>query len=356
MNKRKSTINLRLFHAKKIRKRKRANKKQKRINLTRNSRRKIKYKRERPLYKKQYLQESSVTFVLPERFSLLTYPNDVIKFINKVDRSIKRKRVRLIKFELAYIKYIDIGGICLLLSKLNELSRRNIRAWGTMPLNKECNDYIRNSGFLDRMRDMKTGSKFNKNGDNLLVNRGFEKTDNTTLGESIRKTVKFLTGEEDTYKPIYTISQEICANSVEHANDNSQKKNWLSSISFEGNDVIFTMTDIGEGTFSTIERKFLDKVADVNKNKSMVLLNAFLGKYQSRTGDVNRNKGLPKIYETSKNNYITNLKVITNNVFLDFDNIEDVETDSNLKENFNGTFYYWRLNKECIERWKTRLN
>ena len=49
--------------------------------------------------------------------------------------------------------------------------------------------------------------------------------------------------------------------------------------------------------------------------------------------------------------FIENLVVITNNVFLDFTN---KEKSKELKTKFNGTFYYWELTKNCIDTWKNR--
>ena len=58
------------------------------------------------------------------------------------------------------------------------------------------------------------------------------------------------------------------------------------------------------------------------------------------------------IYKVSSEKYIKNLIVVTNNVFLDFDNPEKSKM---LRNTFKGTFYYWILNKECIEKWEKRL-
>jgi len=82
------------------------------------------------------------------------------------------------------------------------------------------------------------------------------------------------------------------------------------------------------------------------------LVNAFEKQYESRTQDPNRNKGLPKIYKVSSEKYIKNLIVVTNNVLLNFD---EPEKSKILKNTFKGTFYYWILNKECIEKWEKRF-
>lgn len=81
------------------------------------------------------------------------------------------------------------------------------------------------------------------------------------------------------------------------------------------------------------------------------LVGAFDKKYQSSTFDENRNKGLPRIKEANKYDYIDSLRVVTNNVFLDFENDEN---NLLLKNKFRGTFYYWELTKIAIEKWRNR--
>lgn len=56
------------------------------------------------------------------------------------------------------------------------------------------------------------------------MNRGFDKTDNAATAKEIRKAVEHITGKQGYFKPIYSIAQEICANSVEHANEKIYKK------------------------------------------------------------------------------------------------------------------------------------
>lgn len=346
------SVRLRLWHLYNVRRRRRAVSKARLIRIQRNKRKKHKYRRERNNF--IYNSHDNRTLFAPAQFSLLEYPDEVIGFINKIEALCSgRQKVKSVKFELREITHIDIGAICLLLSKLNELSRKKINNWGTFPKNKECRKFIEESGFLDRMRDLSSGISFSRSNENLILNRGFNKTDNAATAKEIRKAVCHLTGVMQNYKPIYSIAQEICANSVEHANEKEYKKNWLFTTSYLPNMVVFTMTDIGEGILKTLRRKFVKQIQEsFFYNAVDVLVNAFEKQYESRTKDPNRNKGLPKIYKTASENYIKNLIVVTNNVLLDFDNPHKSKI---LKNTFKGTFYYWTLNKECIEKWKNRF-
>ena len=109
---------------------------------------------------------------------------------------------------------------------------------------------------------------------------------------------------------------------------------------------------MGNGILTTLNRKFMHKIAERLSNTNQnyrVLYSAFEKKYGSSTGDNNRNRGLPLILKRFEQEYISELKVITNNVFLDFENINN---SKELKTELKGTFYHWTLTKENILKWK----
>ncbi len=346
-----SKIKVRLRANKLERKRRRSNRKKRDLNILRSVR--VKYPSEEKNSNQRYYKPPSkvVVSALPS-FSLLENTNNVLLFIKSIDKIKKQRKFKIIEFDISQVNIIDIGAVGLMLSKINELSKLNIKVIGNLPEDSVCNELIYNSGFLNHMRDLKGRSfKLRQENSNLMVNRGFDKTSNALIGSVVRKSVGHLTGIESSYRPLYSIIQEMCANSVEHAN--IQNKNWLFSVWYKNEDeVCFTMTDIGSGVLKTINRKFSQIIKESMLIDNVQILNrAFDKKYQSITGDINRNKGLPKIKNAAVNNYIKNLKVITNDVILDFSS----ETNSKeIKQNFNGTFYYWELDKKCIEKWKSR--
>ena len=110
------------------------------------------------------------------------------------------------------------------------------------------------------------------------------------------------------------------------------------------------MTDIGFGILHTLNRRFgtLIKEKLQLKKDTQILERAFERRYGSKTGESNRNRGLPLIKDRFEKNFIKDLKVITNNVFLDF-------TDNNktriLSKNLPGTFYTWNIDINCLKKW-----
>jgi len=63
---------------------------------------------------------------------------------------------------------------------------------------------------------------------------------------------------------------------------------------------------------------------------------------------VNRNKGLPAIKSGFDDGLLKNLKVLTNNVILHFDNGNDSKS-INKKIEFKGTLYRWVITKESLK-------
>lgn len=325
--------------------------KKKQLNILRNSRKS--YVSEQKDRKRNRNKPKNIRIAAKSKFSLIENPENVLSFISEIERVTSNNRSKLIILNLKEVEVIDIGSISILLSKINKLKQNNLQVICNLPQNEVCKKMFFESGFSDHMRDLQGRIiNYSKQKNNLMVNRGFDKTSNEKLGLAIRNSVEHLTGIEESYRPLYSIAQEMCANSIEHANEHN--KNWLFSVWYKDEvNVCFTMTDIGSGILGTIKRKFSQQIRELvlTDNKD-ILLRAFEKKYSSATKDINRNKGLPKIKNISDEEYIKNLIVITNNVLLDFTNQSNSKL---LNRKFNGTFYYWELNKKCIEVWKNRI-
>jgi hypothetical protein len=343
-----------LLYQASIRRIRRANAKKRELRIIRSTRPRDKHRRPRfNAIDNFYFKNHELTISLKGDFALLENPELVISLINQFatienERHIRKK----VLIDISKITALDIGAIGLLLSVVNSLTKKNIPIVGNLPNDESCRDLFIRSGFLSHMQDMQ-GKPFNRKGLSLLIERGFDKTSNKRVGDEIKKAVNYLTGISQSYRPVYSMVQEMCANSIEHANSDKRKKNWLFAVYYDVDKVIFTMTDIGEGILSTLKKKAVQLFQDAISFKDDVLTldGAFDKKYQSSTLDANRNKGLPKIKEINSEQYVENLKVITNRVFLDFSNPKN---SRKLDHKLKGTFYYWELTKKSIERWQTR--
>ncbi len=299
-----------------------------------------------------WLSVQTLKITPKSNFTLLEAPENVIQVVKQLDdcKNSNKAFFTHLKIELENITDIDVGAICILLSKVHELaiSGKRIRIWGTLPKQEKCKRIFEESGFLDYMSTI-SGQKFKKKSENLMVRVGYDKTENERVGKHIKQAMKFLTGQEHHYQPVFSMVQEMCANSVEHAN--TKGKNWLFGINYVNNEdpskksILFTLTDMGYGILNTIYRKWPIKVAEAATSDKDILLHAFKKKYGSKTEDKNRNKGLPRILSMSERKLVVDMVVITNNVLLDFENHDNSKV---LNKKLPGTFYQWKVNLNCI--------
>lgn len=359
MKKKISLINIRLRTLSLQRKRKKSKEKKKRRNILKNQA--TKGKQDRVSKNKFTNRVENVTIDGGTIFTLFKNPENVLNIVNRLDKYKKpSSKIRNIRIDLSHIIEIDLGAISFLLAKVNELAKtQRIRIWGDAPNEPECKKTFYESGFLDYMTDL-SGNKFKKQSENFIINVGSEKTRNENVGKTIERSIKYITGLETKYPPVYSIVQEICSNSVEWANPKKSKNtNWFLGVSYNndtGNPVAtYIMTDVGFGIINTLNRRFGKYIEALKLTRDTeVLEKAFDRKYGSKSGEANRNRGLPLIKDRFAKNYIEDLLVITNNVLLDFNNSENTHIMSG---SLPGTFYCWKINLKCIETWnKVKLN
>lgn len=289
-----------------------------------------------------------IDYPLASDFRIIENPKVVIKQLNEIltVRGKNPGKTRL-NLNLSQVTHFDLGALTCLLSTL----RFTTNYIGNYPNVPACRQFFEESGFLNLMRDV-NGNKFEvKNDKNLMFEKGTDKTSNSRVGYEIKRAVKYLTGKECTFPPVYSIIQEICPNSIEHANKEAKKVNWMMGIKYEDDRVCFAMTDKGYGILKTIKKTRSQKWWDSFKDETDILQSAFGKKYQSRTEDDNRNKGLPRIKSVADDGFVQNLTVITNNTLL---NLCDNSRSKLLGLNFGGTFYYWEITEDTYNKWKNK--
>lgn len=359
MKKQRIRRNIRLRTLALLRKRKKSNKKKKRRNILKHQSASVKQdKKSRNKYTNRV---ENIEIDGGTIFTLFNEPENVLNIVNRLEKYKKpTNKIRNIRIDLSHIIEIDLGAISFLLAKVNELAKtQRIRIWGDAPLEPKCKKIFYDSGFLDYMTDL-SGNKFKKQSDNFIINVGSEKTRNENVGKTIERSIKYITGKESKYPPVYSIVQEICSNSVEWANPKMSKNiNWFLGVSFNNNPenpvATYIMTDVGFGIINTLNRRFGKYIEALKLTQDTeVLEKAFDRRYGSKSGESNRNRGLPLIKDRYTKKYIEDLLVITNNVLLDFGNTANTKVMSG---SLPGTFYCWKINLKCIETWhKVEIN
>lgn len=293
---------------------------------------------------------------LPVIFSFNEDKESVLKFLNEAFDYYKLWKSRLLEkrynYDLTAVASIDITAICLFLSLINKLNTNGIGSRGNYPQDETAKGVLIDSGFSDIMQTAFKQLKTKKYKNQLYI-VGSKRVDNIKIGKSVKEAVGYLTGTERHFQPIYTMLIEICSNSVEHANKKEKDKNWVVSVSYEKDRVNFIVVDTGEGILRTIHRKlpelFYDKVF---RGDGKVLEDLLNKEYQSRTKEINRHKGLPKIKENFEAGYVDNMKILTNRVWYDMAS----KTYEKTKNEYFGVLYSWSFTKDNYTKWESKKN
>ncbi len=270
------------------------------------------------------------------------------EFLNRLGNA------NFVLFTLKNVEKIDYGTISILTAISDDLKYRGIGLQVDFPDEIGCKKFIIESGILNHMVDDK-GKKFPKaeKSDLIFFEKGcgvLSDEDNRKISFMVKNVVNHLTGEEKYCLPVKTIILEICGNSIEWSGTDNQQ--WLLGVKYEEDRVFFTLTDVGKGILQTLNRKFRKQLEDIFTLKSSdeILKGAFNKKYGSKTQEENRNKGLPSVKANFTEGTILELKVLTNNVILHFDNESLSKTLKSGSPRFKGTFYQWVMTKDCINK------
>ncbi len=292
---------------------------------------------------------------LPTIFSYEEDKESVLRFLNEAFHHYKALKNRVqekrYNYDLAAVTSIDITAICLFLSLINKINANGIGSRGNYPINNDARQVLVDSGFSDLMQSAYKPLRTKKYKNQLYI-VGSKRVDNKKIGQSVKEAVGYLIGEERHFQPIYTMLIEICSNSVEHANKKEKDKNWIVSVSYEADRVNFIVVDTGEGIMRTIQKKLPEMFIDTFRSDGEILEDLLNKGYQSRTREINRHKGLPKIKENYDAGYVDNMKILTNKVWYDMAS----KTYEKTNNEYFGVLYSWSFTKENYKKWECKKN
>lgn len=275
----------------------------------------------------------------PTIFSLRENTEEVLKFISDIKKDIKRGR-RKIFINISHVEKISNGAISMLLSLIVEYDKRASFS-GNIPKEKNARKVFIKSGILEFLKsDLKEAERKSPN---IILKGGQAKTDNISAAETVQDAMKVVFGKKLRNKELYSMLLEMMANCIHHASPRYQKVPWWLAFTHHHeeieNNVSFSFIDNGLGILKTLNIKIYDDFWNSLASPIEKLDKAFSGQIMSSTKEENRGRGLPSILKMWQENRISNLVVITNNVFLNFEEDKKIE----LKNHFKGTFYYWEL-------------
>ena len=295
----------------------------------------------------------------PENFSLLKNVEESIRFLNKIENFfVKNKKVFV---ELKEVKFIDHSAITVLLSLMYKFKLSKIKFNGDFPNEEKVRKKLVNSHFFERlMKPLSLNQEYILNKENQIFARA-NKFVVPELGLQIMGEVsQTIWGKKRVCKGLQRTLLELMQNTNNHASNKEGEVHWWLSVNHDkhNNTVDFYFVDYGQGILKSLENKTSKKIWDgfwisfknmIKSNREPDIIKSLLeGKHRKpehRNNSYYRGKGLPGVMRVLNRNEISNLHIITNNVFVTTNPDNKFER---MNRSFNGTFYHWQLHKNNI--------
>ena len=297
----------------------------------------------------------SRTVLAPEDFCIKENPEKVIEFINKLNDCLTKRKSCYI--DINAVTHLSPDAVVVLLSILGQFKRRRVPFNGNFPNDIVVKKQLIKMGFLENLYDTPSIIRYDTSTKDVIRKHG--KIPHGKMAKDlILQSTKNIWGEPKRCQGVYRILMELMQNTHSHATiDKEGVENWWISKNYDeqNNTECFSFVDYGVGVFKSLEQKrpgtkffgalesIRRSITEPSNNKVLqLILEGEL--HRTSTGHYYRGKGLPGIKTAMERNQISNLYIITNDVYADVARRVFVP----LHNSFSGTFIYWELNNNNV--------
>ncbi|MCP5275419.1 MAG: hypothetical protein H6936_11360 [Burkholderiales bacterium] len=311
--------------------------------------------KEKKSFKNKY--PNYVKVIAPEVFSFIKNTNEVIELIEHLKKLYDSNQKVYVVLE--HVKETDYSAIVVLLSIMVKFKTKNIDFNGSIPSENEPRQMLEQSGFFKNLYKKFTehdSYDISTIGPNGIHTHAAKKVDSALSSQIITSATKYIWGEARRCQGVQRVLIELMQNTNNHAEIGKLgEKHWWLSVNQDKNSkkVSFSFVDFGVGIFTNLaykptESKFYGWVQKLSSkiqygNNADLLELILKGElHRTVTGEHYRGKGLPGIAEVMRRNQISNLHIITNDVFCCASN----GIYRTLSNSFSGTFVYWELGED----------
>jgi len=296
---------------------------------------------------------NSVVYVdAPSAMCFLSNPDGMTEFIDKLSK-FEQSRVPVFVV-MRNVKQLELNAIAVLLSVMVRFKSSNVKFKGDLPKDHVAKKLLIESRFFDHLynkyRTRKKGYHFRGS---TIFTHGQKLVDAVLSKNIIENASKTIWGQTRRCPGVQRTFIELMMNTNNHADPDGEKHYWISVHHIRAERrVVFTFVDFGVGIFENllgkpesnrffgiIKRWFDKRVVDSNSD---VLRRIFDGELHTSTNSYYRGKGLPGIYSVSQKNQISNLALLSNDVYYE----SSTGAFRTLTRSFSGTLITWELNAE----------
>ena len=293
----------------------------------------------------------------PKKLLFIDNLKDSVKFINKLEFALKKNKSVFINIK--EVEKIDYSAIIVLLSVMFLFKKRHINFNGNFPIDKDVRKKLVESQFFNKLLSKKPINDYFKiKKENQIYAIGRKDVKPQLSLHIILEAARTIWGENRLCKGLQRVFVELMQNTHAHASQEEVgREYWWLSVNHDKKNkkVSFVFLDYGQGIFESLFSKskeskwygaweIIKKRVKHGGNAKILKMLLEGDLHMSVTGEHFRGKGLPGIKQVYDRNQISNLYVISNNVFAEIKN----NNYKTINHKFNGTFLYWELNYDNL--------
>jgi hypothetical protein len=289
----------------------------------------------------------------PENFSIFANPEQSLSFFSDIEDRISFGDP--VYFEMKEIQKLSIDTIMYFLAIIKRIKSSKVAYGfkGSVPSDKKCRDLLESSGFFKYVNAGRMKKDLTYASEVVQIENG-ERADCSIARKICDFTMSKLNLKRVEIRELYVMIIELMTNTkqpayVEQHAYRSKRfsvTDWYVFVRFvaEKKIISFIFLDTGHGIPATVKRKILEPkrpILGFGSSHTELIRSTLEGReLRSRTGELYRGKGLPKIYSYYKRKRIDNLTIISNQGYF-----EEKENDD-MEQGLKGTLFYWELSKE----------
>ncbi|HEV2149712.1 MAG TPA: STAS domain-containing protein [Longimicrobiaceae bacterium] len=252
------------------------------------------------------------------------------------------------------VRRVDSAAIVILLAIMIRFRAQGVGFGGDFPKDQAIREAIAKSGFFQGLyRKYEDRDTYSVSPERGLHTHAEKKVNSVLTARIISNAATTVWGEPRRAQGVQRILLELMHNTNNHAALEGQgEKHWWLSVNHQKkkHKVTFTFVDFGVGVFTSLDSKgktskwfgWRDQLITVLKrmDNPMIMKAILDGRlHETVTKQSFRGKGLPGIRQVQSRNGVSNLLIVTNDVYAHVGRGEY----SSLKVPFSGTLVIWEL-------------
>lgn len=303
-------------------------------------------------------EEGFKIITAPIEFSLINNTEETLQFINKIESCFEKEKKVFVDIRL--VNKISTDAIVVLLSILTKFKTKKIGFDGNFPKNNQVRKDLASSGFFYHLMLKDFFPQDSYSFEKEIYTNASKKVNPELTAKLIKKATEFIWGREKACRGVQRIFLELMQNTNNHASERQGEQYWWTTLKCSRIEkkAMFSFIDYGMGIFKSLERKNKNNskffkamnliVQFIQSNKNDELLKKLLEGDIHKIAEIPyyRGKGLHGVWEACHDNAVSNLIIISDNVIANYAK----KTFKKIKSNLMGTFIYWELNKDNVNK------